>query len=65
MPRSAVNYRTIALISHASDVTLKVIQQPYVEQEMQMFKLDSEQEETFGIQLQTSLVTGMFQKISG
>ena len=39
------NYRTIALISHASKVMLKILQarlQQYVNRELQMFKLDLE-----------------------
>ena len=46
------NYRTIALISHASKVMLKILQgrlQQYPNQELQMFKLDwqkAEKQET-------------------
>ena len=50
------NYRTIALISHASKVVLKILQarlQQYVNQELQMFKLDLEKAEEPEIKLPT------------
>ena len=51
------NYCTIALISHASKVNLKILQarlQQYVNCELQMFKLDLEKAEEPGIKLPTS-----------
>ena len=52
------NYRTIALISHASKVMLKILQamlQQYVNREFQMFKLDLEKAEEPEIKLPTSI----------
>ena len=51
------NYRTIALISHASKVMLKILQarlQQYVNHNFQMFKLVLEKTEEPGINLPTS-----------
>ena len=51
------NYCTIALISHASKVTLKILQarlQQYVNHELQMFKLDLGKAEEPEIKLPTS-----------
>ena len=51
------NYCTIALISHASKVTLKILQakpQQYVTVNFQMFKLDLEKAEEPEIKLPTS-----------
>ena len=51
------NYRTIALISHASKVMLKILQarlQQYVNCELQMFKLVLEKAEEPEIKLPTS-----------
>ena len=51
------NYRTTALISHASKVMLKILQarlQQYVNYELQMFKLDLEKAEKPEIKLPTS-----------
>ena len=51
------NYRTIALISHASKVVLKILQarlQQYVNRELQMFKLVLEKAEEPEIKLTTS-----------
>ena len=51
------NYRTIALISHASKVMLKILQarlQQYMNCELQMFKLDLEKAEEPEIKLPTS-----------
>ena len=51
------NYCTIALISHASKVMLKILQarlQQYVNRELQMFKLDLEKAEETEIKLPTS-----------
>ena len=52
------NYHTIALISHASKVMLKILQarlQHYVNCELQMFKLDLEKAEEPEIKLPTSI----------
>ena len=52
------NYHTIALISHASKVMLKVLQaslQQYVNRELQMFKLNLEKAEEKEIKLPTSI----------
>ena len=57
------NYRTIALISHASKVMLKIFQarfQQYMNHEFQMFKLDLEKAEEPEIKLPTS--TGSLKK---
>ena len=51
------NYRTIALISHAGKVMLKILQarlQQYVNRELQMFKLNLEKAEEPEIKLPTS-----------
>ena len=51
------NYCTIALISHASKVMLKILQarlQQYMNRELQMFKLDLEKAEEPEIKLPTS-----------
>ena len=52
------NYRTIALISHASKVMLKILQarlQHYVNRELQVFKLVLEKAERPEIKLATSV----------
>ena len=52
------NYRTIALISHASEVMLKILQarlQQYMNRELQMFKLDLKKAEEPEIKLPTSV----------
>ena len=52
------NYHTIALISHASKVMLKILQarlQQYLNRELQMFKLDLEKAEEPEIKLPTSV----------
>ena len=52
------NYHTIALISHASKVMLKILQarlQQYVNRELQMFKLDLGKAEEPEIKLPTSV----------
>ena len=52
------NYRTIALISHASKVMLKILQvrlQQYVSEKFQMFKLDLEKAEEPEIKLPTAV----------
>ena len=54
------NYRTIALISHASEVMLKILQarlQQYMNRDFQMFKLDLEKAEEPEIKLPTSAVS--------
>ena len=51
------NYRTIALISHASKVMLRILKarlQQYVNREIQMFKLDLEKAEEPEIKFPTS-----------
>ena len=50
------NYRTIALISHASKIMLKILQallQQYVNQELQMYKLSLEKADEAEIKLPT------------
>ena len=52
------NYGTIALISQASKVMLKILQarlQEYVNQELQMYELDLEKAEDPEIKLPTSI----------
>ena len=52
------NYHTIALISHASKVMLKILQtrlQQYMNRKFQMFKLDLEKAEESEIKLPTSV----------
>ena len=52
------NYCTIAFVSHASKVMLKILQarlQQYVNRELQMFKLDLEKAEEPEIKLPTSI----------
>ena len=54
------NYRTLALISHASKVILKILHtrlQQYVNRNFQMFKLNLEKAEEPGIKLPTSTET--------
>ena len=61
------NYHTIALISHASKVMLKILQarlQQYVNCELQMFKLVSEKTEGPEIKLRTSAGSSKRQEIS-
>ena len=61
------NYSTIALISHASEVKLKILQarfQQYVNQELQMFKMDLEKAEESEIKLPTSTGSSIKQEIS-
>ena len=53
------NYRTIALISHASKVVLKILQarlQQYVNRELWMFKLDLEKPEETRVQIANILL---------
>ena len=55
--RESSNYHTISLISHTSKVMLKILQarlQQYINQELQMFKLDLEKAEEPEIKLPTS-----------
>ena len=55
--KNCSNYHTIAVISHASKVMLKILQarpQQYVNHEVQMFKLDLEKPEETEITLPTS-----------
>ena len=50
------NYRTIALISHAGKMMLKILQatlQQYVNQELQMYKLSLEKADEAEIKLPT------------
>ena len=51
-------YHTIALISHASKIMLKILQarlQQYVDQELQLYKLDLEKTKDPEIKLPTSV----------
>ena len=62
------NYRTIALISHASKVMLKILQvkfQQYMNWDLQMFKLDLEKKEEQKIKLPTSVGSLKKQESSG
>ena len=57
------NYRTIALISHASKVMLKILQgglQQYVDEELQKYKLDFEGVDELGTKL--IICTGLWRK---
>jgi len=61
------NYRTIALISHASKVMLKILQarlHQYVNLELQLFKLDLEKAEEPEIKLPTSVGSSKKQESS-
>ena len=61
------NYGTIALISHASKVMLKILQarlQQYVNRELQMFKLDLEKAEEPEINLPTSSGSSKIKRVS-
>ena len=56
-PKECSKYRTIALISHASKVMLKILQarlHQYITKNVQMFKLDLEMAEKSEIKLPTS-----------
>ena len=56
-PKECSNYHTIALISHANKVMLKILQarlQQYITVNFQMFKLVLEKAEEPGIKLPTS-----------
>ena len=58
MPKEHSNYSTTALISHASKVMPKIVQarlQQYMNQEIQMFKLDLEKAEEPEVELPTSI----------
>ena len=59
MPKNAqTTYHTVALISHASKVMLKILQarlQQYMNYELQMFKRDLEKAEKPEIKLPTSV----------
>ena len=57
-PKQCSNYRTIALISHASKIMLKILQarlQQYVTMNFQMFKLVLEKAEEPEIKLPISI----------
>ena len=59
-PKECSNYRTIALISHASKLMLKILQarlQQYVNREIGMFKLVLEKVEEPEIKLPTSIAS--------
>ena len=63
--KECTNYQTIALISHASKVMLKILQarlQQYVNRELQMFKLDLGKAEEPEIKLPTSSGSSKKQK---
>ena len=67
IPKNCSNYRTIALISHASKVMLKILQarlQSYVNHELQMFKLVLEKAEEPEIKLPISTGSSKKQKNS-
>ena len=60
------NYHTIALISHASKVILKILQarlQQYVNRELQMFKMDLDKAEEPEIKLPTSVGASKKQRV--
>ena len=64
-PKECSNYHTIALISHASKVMLKILQarlQQYMNWDFQMFKLDLEKAEEPEFKLPTSTEAREFQK---
>ena len=61
------NYRTIAFISHTSEVMLKILQarlQQYMTIYFQMFKLDLEKAEESEVKLPTSVGTSKKQESS-
>ena len=61
------NYHTVALISHADKIMLKILQarlQQYVNRELQMFKLDLEKPEKPEIKLPTSIGSSKKQESS-
>ena len=61
------NYHTTTRISHASEVKLKILQarfQQYVNQELQMFKMDLEKAEESEIKLPASTGSSIKQEIS-
>ena len=61
------NYHTIALVSYASKIMLKILQaslQQYVNHELQMFKLDLEKAEEPEIKLSTSVGSSKKQETS-
>ena len=61
------NYHTIALVSYASKIMLKILQaslQQYVNHELQMFKLDLEKAEEPEIKLSTSVGSSKKQESS-
>ena len=65
--KECTNYCTIALISHASKVMLRILQarfQPYVNLELQMLKLDFEKAEEPEIKLPTSVGSSKKQESS-
>ena len=65
--KESSNYHTIALISHASKVMLKILQarhQQYMNNEHQMFKLDLEKAEEPEIKLPTSVGSSKKQESS-
>ena len=66
-PKEFSNHRTIALISHASKVMLKILQdrlQQYMNCELQMFKLVLEKAEEPEIKLPTSIESSNKQESS-
>ena len=61
------DYHTIALVSYASKIMLKILQaslQQYVNHELQMFKLDLEKAEEPEIKLSTSVGSSKKQESS-
>ena len=58
MSKNVSNYHTFALISHSSKVMLKILQarlQQYLNQNLQMYKLDLKKAEEPEIELPTSI----------
>ena len=55
MPKKCSHYHTIALISHASKVMLKILQASTYTENFQIFKLDLEKAEEPEIKIPTSV----------
>ena len=63
--KESSNYRTIALISHASKVMLKILQARLQQDMNQMFKLDLEMAEEPEIKLPTSAGSSKSKRVPG